>query len=352
MKKLEAKLWKIVEVAKSGDLNEISVKYLEDGFGKLFIKYVYDKDMDFLKFVTTLEDDVKNSRINLIELYENLYKIYYFHRDLDSAIEFKESEIKLKAKAKQDISKDYYEVANVYYDKGELGVALEKLKGFFKNTDTTRLTLEKLDLYIKSLIMQNQLKQDLKFPKDEVLADLKSLDEVFKKVRTYFKEPERLSFVVQILYLYSNHYLSQGEYKVAIKYGQKAKELLTQNQVAIKISLKYRIYESLAYAYLLDKDYERAVDVAKSALKLKNTLLTIDVFSVLTILSEAYLGLGDPDEALNYAHEANGLVNNSFIKLEYIYELLAKIYKAKDDEKSTTEYLQKLCKLQEAVKKS
>jgi len=353
MEFLKRKLWEILEIARNGDLNEIAMRYLKDGFGNFFAKYLLDKDLTYLTYVKWLEDDIKSNRLDSVKLYESLYKIFYLHRDLESAIEFKK--LKIKTKKQKDISGielDYYELANIYYDKRELDKALDSLKKVFKRLDTKKLTVSGLELYIKSLIMQNQLKQDKKLITDEVLQELKYLENVFLNTSKHFSQSKQLSFQVQIIYLNMIFHLNKGDYKNAIKYGEKIVEILDNNTVPVKISLKYRIYEGLAYSYLLNKKYEEAISIAKRAMKLKNSLLTIDIFSALVILAESYIALGEYEEALNYAHEANSCVNNSISKLEYVYELLAKVYKAKNDEENAKEYLEKLCHLQGVTKKS
>jgi len=349
MEELEQKLWEILEVARVGDLNEIALGYLKEGFGNFFAKYMYDRDLTYLTFVKWLESDIEAKRLDVIKLYQSLYKIFYLHRDLKNAIEFKK--LKIKAMKKDEvpgIEYDYYELANLYYDNKNLDKALDSLKKVFKRLDTKRLTLNALELYIKSLIMQNQLKQDKKLDDKEILAELNHLESVFVNTSKHFPKEKQLSFRVQILYLNMTHNLNKKDYKNAIKYGEKIVEILQSANVPIKISLRYRIYEGLAYSYLLDGEYKKAIDMAKRALKLKNSLLTIDTFSALVILSEAYIALGEYEEALNYAHEANGCVNNSISKLEYVYTLLAKVYKAKNDEENAKEYVEKLCRLKEA----
>ena len=146
------------------------------------------------------------------------------------------------------------------------------------------------------------------------------------------------------------YYLDNKEYKKAIQYGEKIIEIIDSGKVSIKISLKYRIFEGLAYSYLLDNKFQNAVEFAKRAIKLKNSLLSIDIFSALIILAESNIALNEYEEALNYAHEAHSFVGESIEKLEYIYELLAKIYKAKKDDENAKEYLEKLCHLQEINK--
>ena len=348
---LEQRLWEILEIAKNGELNEVALGYLKDGLGNLFEKYI-TKDITYEQFLKWLKSDIETKEIDIIDLLESLYKIYYLHKDLDSAIEFKKQKIKYKKNSEQSgIEYDYYELANIYYDKGKHKKALESLERLFKRLDTKNLNISALELYIRSKIMQNQLMQDIKTDKDEIIKELKSLESIFLNTVKYFDEKKQIILRVQILYLNMNYYLDSKEYENAIKYGEKIVEILDETNTPIKISLKYRIYEGLAYSYLLEKDYKKAIDMAKRAIKLKNTLLSIDIFSALIVLAEAYLALNKYEDALNYAYEADEYVNNSIKKLEYIYELLAKIYKAKDDEDGAKEYLEKLCQLQEVNKK-
>jgi len=349
MELLEKKLWEILEIARAGDLNEVALGYLKEGFGNFFAKYMYDRDLTYLTFVKWLESDIQAKRLDIVKLYQSLYKIFYLHRDLDTAIEFKKQKIKaMKKENLPGIEYDYYELANIYYDKQNLDKALESLKKLFKRLDTRRLTVSALELYIRSMIMQNQLKQDKKQDKKEISEELSHLENVFLNTYKHFPEDKQLSLKVHILYLKMMHNISKKDYKEAINTGEKIVDILERNSVPIKISLRYRIFEGLAYAYLLDKKYDKAIDMAKRAIKLKNSLLTINIFSALIVLAEAYFAIGEYEEALNYAHEANGYVNNSISKLEYIYTLLAKIYKAKNDEKNAREYVEKLCHLQEA----
>jgi len=347
MEFLEKKLWEILEVARAGDLNEIAIGYLKEGFGNFFAKYIYDRDLTYLTYVKWLESDIEAKRLDIIKLSHSLYKIFYLHRDLDTAIEFKK--LKIKVMKKSDLSGieyDYYELANIYYDKQNLDKALESLKKVFKRLDTNKLTISALELYIRSLIMQNQLKQDKKVDPKDISQELKQLETIFVNTTEHFPEEKQLSLRVHILYLNMMFNLSEKQYKEAIKYGEKTVEILDTNHVPIKISLRYRIFEGLAYSYLLDKRYQDAISMAKRAIKIKNSLLTIDTFSALVVLAESYMALGEYEEALNYAHEANGCVNNSINKLEYVYTLLAKVYKAKNDEENAKEYIQKLCTLQ------
>jgi len=348
MNLLEKKLWEILELARDGDLNDIAMGYLKDGLGSFFAKYVYDRDLTYLQYMKWLESDIKAKRIDKINLYQSLYKIFYLHRDLDNAIEFKKQKIKaMKEEDKSGVEFDYYELANINYDKGNHQKALDSLSKVFKRLDTKRLTVGTLELYLRSLIMQNQLKQDIKYPSNEIQKELEHMETVFINTAKHFDEVKQSSLRVQILYLNMIYHLDKKEYDDAIKYGEKILEVLEQSNVPIKISLKYRIYEGLAYSYLLEGKYNKAIDMAKKAINLKNSLLSIDTFSALVVLAESYIALKEYDEALSFAHEANGYVNNSIEKLEYIYELLAKIYKAKDDESSAKEYLEKLCQLQE-----
>ena len=352
MKQFEKKLWDILEVARNGDLNEVALGYLKEGLGNFFAKYVFDRDLTYLQYLKWIENDIEFKRVDVINLLESLYKIFYLHRDLDSAIDLKKQKIKYKKKLELDgVEYDYYELANIYYDKGKLKKALESLEKVFDRLDTKNLTVSALELYIRSMIMQNQLKQDMKYDKEEISKELKSLESIFLNTAKHFDEKKQMILRVQILYLNMIYYLDSKKYENAIKYGEKIVEILDETNTPIKISLKYRIYEGLAYSYLLEKNYEDAINIAKRAIKLKNSLLSIDTFSALIILAESYLALNEFEEALNYAHEANGYVNNSLEKLEYIYELLAKIYKAKNDESGAKEYLEKLCQLQEVNKK-
>ncbi len=351
MNLLEKKLWEILEVARSGDLNEIATKYLKEGLGNFYAKYVYDRDLSFLQFTKWIESDLKSKRVRDIDICESLYKIYHLHRDLDTAIEFKNMKIKLmKESGLKGLEFERFSLANLYFDKGLTEKALKTLQKVIKNIDTHNMQINVLELYIKSLIMQNQLKQDLKYKKDEVLEDIKYLETIFVNTAKYFDEKKQAVFKVQILYLYLSYWLVYQNYAKAIVYGEKAVDILESNDVPIKISLRYRIYESLGYAYLLNKKYDKASQMAKRAVSLKNKLISIDTFSAVVILAESSLAQGEYDEALNYAHEANGYVNNSIDKLEYIYELLAKIYKAKKDDERAKEYLEKLCRLQEVSK--
>jgi tetratricopeptide (TPR) repeat protein len=344
---LEQKFWDILEIARNGELNEIGSSYLKDGLGNLFERYLI-KDITYEQFLEWFKGDIETKEIDIVDLLESLYKIYYLHRDLASAIEFKKEKIKYKKKSEQSgIEYDYYELANIYYDKGKHKKALESLEKLFKRIDTKNLDISTLELYIRSKIMQNQLMQDIKTDKDEIIKELKSLESIFLNTAKYFDEKKQIILRVQILYLNMNYYLNSKEYDNAVKYGEKIVEILDVTNAPIKISLKYRVYEGLAYSYLLEKNYKKAVDTAKRAIKLKNTLLSIETFSALIVLAESYLALNEYEEALNYAYKANECVKNSFKKLEYVYELLAKIYKAKNDENGAKQYLEKLCQLQE-----
>jgi len=114
MELLEKKLWEILEVARHGDLNEVAMGYLKDGFGNFFAKYIYDRDLTYLNYVKWLESDIKAKRLDITKLYQSLYKIYYLHRDLDSAIEFKKLKIKtMKRDEIAGVEFDYYELANI-----------------------------------------------------------------------------------------------------------------------------------------------------------------------------------------------------------------------------------------------
>ena len=70
----------------------------------------------------------------------------------------------------------------------------------------------------------------------------------------------------------------------------------------------------------------------------------------MVILIESYLAQKEYDEALRYAHGANSYINNSVDKLEYIYEILSKLYTYKGDNKIAKEYQDKLKHLSEGVK--
>jgi tetratricopeptide (TPR) repeat protein len=351
MKLLEKKLWEILETARDGELNEVSVNYLKEGLGNFYAKYVYDRDLTYLHFLKWIESDIETKRVDIIKLLESLYKIFYLHRDINSAIELKKQKIKYKKKLELDgVEYDYYELANIYYDKGNHKDALKSLEKVFKRLDTKNLTVNALELYLKSSIMKNQLKQDIKSEKTEILSELRTLESTFLNTAKYFDEKKQLSLRLQILYLNMMYYLDNKEYKKSIKYGDKIIEIIDRTNIPVKISLKYRIYEGLAYSYLLEGKQKKAISIATKAINLKNSLLSIETFSALIVLAEAYLQLDEYEQSLKYAKEANGYVNNSIDKLEYIYELLAKIYKAKDDEDKAKEYLGKLCQLQEINK--
>jgi len=351
MNLIEKKLWEILQIARSGDLNEVSTNYLKEGLGNFYKKYVLDKDLDFVSFSKWLKSDLKAGRLDEKAITQALYKIYYFHRDLDTAGELKSYKIKLiEDTDKKNIEFEKYELASLNYDKGEKEKALQMVSDAISSLDTNNLKVDTLELYIKSLIMKNQLKQDLKENPDDILDEIKEVETIFINTAKYLDSKKQALFKTQILYLYLSHWLNTQNYPMAIVYGAKAVEAFEGGKLPLNMTLKYRIYEGLSYAYLLNQKYDKAKDTAQKAVALKNKLITIDTFSAIVLLAESALAQREYDEALNYAHEANTMVNNSIEKLEYIYELLAKIYKAKKDDDSAKEYLEKLCRLQEVSK--
>ncbi len=352
MENISKELWEILELVRSGELNQISLNYLKNAFGIFFAKYLYNKDLTYLKFIQILENDLKNERIDIINLLENLSKIYYLHRDLKTALKLKELEIKeMEKSSSNELNKAYYSVANIYFEDGQLKKALEYVQKAINSINKSKLGINELKLFLDSLIMQNQLKQELKFPTDEILKDIKYIQNLFDNTSKYFEEDDVDKYFILINYLYLSNFVLYGNYEIAIKYGEKIIELIENKNVKLKFSLRYRIYENLAMAYLFEKRYKEAIKFAKKAINIKNSLLTISTFSALSILAEAYYALKDYDEALSYALEANSYVSNSISKLTYLYEILTKIYASKGDEKKAREYLMKLRQLKDILQK-
>ena len=352
MKMIEDKLWDVLKLAHKGELNPVSEDYLKVGLGGCFAKYVYDRDLSSLQFEKQLSRDIEYKRVDMTALIESLSKLYYFHRDLKSAIELKE----LKLKHIQDdiksekIPLEYYSLANWLFENGDYKEALKMIDTGIKSIDTQNLTKVSLKLLVESMIMKEQLRMILSHDIKLIDDDLKKIFKLLVDTSKHMTEQDADELLVMVQSLMVSNSVDMEDYTNAIKVGKEAFDTIDSKNLDLKSMLKYYLYEKLAYAYLFKHEYENAISVCKRALGLKQKLISIPLYSILVILVESYFAQNEYDEALRYAHEANSYVNNSVDKLEYIYKILAKLYRAKGDNASAKEYQEKLKHLEEGIK--
>lgn len=352
MELIESKLWNILKLAHKGELNPVAMEYLKSGLGGFFAKYVYDKDLSHKQFLKWLESDVEYKRVDILNLLDNLSKIYYFHRDFDSAIDLRE----LKLKEIEDDEKgekiplEYYSLANWLFENGDYKEALKSIESGIGSIDTQNLTKVSLKLLIESMIMKEQLRMLLSYDIKIIASELEKISGLLVETSKHLSKQDADELLVMVQSLIVSNSVDREDYTNAITVGKKAFDAIESKNLDLKLMLKYYLYEKLSYAYLFEKEYENAIGICKRALGLKQKLSSIPLYSTLIILVESYVALKEYDEALRYAHEANSYVNNSVDKLEYIYEMLAKLYEAKGDEKSSYEYQEKLKHLEEGIK--
>ena len=352
MEVIEEKLWSILKLTHNGELNPVSMEYLKQGLGGFFAKYVYDRDLNFVQFTKWLGSDIEYKRVDILVLAENLSKIYHLHRDFESAVLLRKIKLKkmLSDGKSEKVSLEYYILANWFFEKGNFKEALQNITLGIKSIDTKNLTKENLKVLIESMIMKEQLNMLLPHDTKLISDNLEKLLRLVIETSMHISTKDSNSLKVRVYALIVSNNIEKKEYTKAILVGNKAIELIDKEDLNLKTMLKYYLFEKLSYAYLFEKNHEKAIEISRKALGLKEQLITLPVYSVLVILVESYLAQKEYDEALRYAHEANSYVNNSVDKLEYIYEILSKLYSYKGDNKIAKEYQDKLKHLAEGVK--
>ncbi len=350
MEILKKKIWELLEIARNEEVNSKVLKYLKTSLGNLSAKYFYDKDLTFLSFSKTFERDIENGLIKKEVLINNLNKIFNLNKDIDGLTSLYIYKIK-NSKKNQSVVYDYQKLVNLLFTKQDFKNALKFCEDGLKLIDLENLDIKRIKLFIDMLLIQNHLKQLLKYDREEILNDMNYISKVLQTSSQYLEENNKSVYSIKLGYLYVFDSFEYKEYKKCIQYSEQFLKLFQNDDIInTQYKLKYKLYETLAYSYLFTKKYEKAINISKNAIELKKRFGDIYIFGIYSVLIESFYALKEYDESLGYAHEANSYVSKDVNKLIYMYEMLAKIYDAKGDKTRVVEYLHKLKRLVEAEK--
>jgi len=341
---------KVVKTTVLDSENNISQMLLKQVFDKSYggyIKLIKENDSDLER---RLLKDIESKNIDFELFCNNLVEILQMHRYIKEALELQEEYIKIKlvnGVKSQSMIIEYNKLANIYKEAHMIQKAMQVATNTIEIIEKES-TIEDsmLSIILASYVILAELKQIETSPIDEIEYLCNKVFKYIEDSSEVIHKESKNNFLFRSYYLLTLSNSENKRYADTIKYANKLLEVSKSISQEVILSRVFTIKTLVANAYLHQNNPIKALEVAKEALKLQEKEPLLNLFEVSIVMSLIYDKLKEHDMALKIAKEVLPRAKSE-AEFVTVYTALIDIYENKNDLQNREFYISKLINLQE-----